>query len=364
MRLLSSSLSLGVLLLVGGAVVGCGSDAPEPDCADEDTCAANDDVTQAKAPFALSAVKKAQYPFVLHHGFNASTTNSWSYYQVKETLEKDGQFVALSEVEPFAGVPKRAASLARQIDDARTAFCNKRFPQDPGCLARTKVNLVAHSMGGLDSRYLISKLGYGDRIASLTTISSPHRGTAVADYALKILPDSGGKAALALNSLMACFGKTFTQEDLAEGSDIRAAMESLSEKNAASFAVQTPNDPRVYYQSWAGVSRAVGGPRYRDSQDLVLSACEGKYFGSIGRADFMDSSLTAGSVMVGRGGSVPQDGMVTVASAKWGNFRGCYPADHLQEVGQKKKSKADAYTLFDHKIFFRNLASELATRGY
>lgn len=360
-----TSLSFALLLsLVVASASGCGSATDEPECTDEDTCAANDNVTQAKAPFTLATIRKAQYPFVLHHGFNASTTNSWSYYQVKETLEKDGQFVVLSEVEPFAGVPKRAASLATQIDAARKAFCAARYPADGGCVERTKVNLVAHSMGGLDSRYLISKLGFGNRIASLTTISSPHRGTAVADYALKVLPDSGDRAGVALNSMVACFGKTFTQDDLARNSDIRAAMESLAESNAASFARETPNDARVYYQSWAGVSRAVGGPRYQDSQDLVLSACDGKYFGSIGRADFMEPSLVAGSAMVGRGNSVPQDGMVTVASAKWGNFRGCFPADHLQEIGQKKRPKADAYTAFDHKIFFRNLASDLAVRGF
>ena len=52
-------------------------------------------------------------------------------------------------------------------------------------------------MGGLDSRYLIAKLGYGDRrsaIASLTTISTPHRGSAIADVLLRIIPDDLDKA--------------------------------------------------------------------------------------------------------------------------------------------------------------------------
>lgn len=356
------ALSFSVLLPV--LLAGCASASEDDACTDEASCAANDNVTQAKAPFALATPKRAKYPIVLHHGFNASTTNSWSYYQVKQTLERDGQFVVLTEVEPFAGVPKRAKSLAKQIDDARQAFCAAKRPGDAACLGETKVNLVAHSMGGLDSRYLISVLGYGDRVASLTTISSPHRGTAVADYALKILPDSESHAGTALNSLMKAFGKTFTQEDLAEGSDVRAAMTSLSEANAASFARATPNDARVYYQSWAGVSRGIGGPRSEDAQKRVLAACNGVYFGNVARADFMDASLSGGSALVGRFGDVVQDGMVTVASAKWGTFRGCYPADHLDEVGQKKKDEADAYTLFDHRIFFRNLATDLAKRGY
>lgn len=355
-------LPLSLFLLL--PLLACGDSSSDEVCADEASCAANDDVTQAKAPFVLALPKRTLYPIVLHHGFNASTTNSWSFYEVKEALERDGQFVVLTEVEPFAGVAKRATSLATQVDNARRSFCAVRRPGDAACVAETRVNLVAHSMGGLDARYLVSVLGYGDRIASLTTISSPHRGTAVADYALKVLPDSESHAGTALNALMKAFGKTFTQDDLAEGSDVRAAMTSLAESNAGAFARTTPNDARVYYQSWAGVSRGVGGRRTVDAQKRVLDACNGTYFGNVARADFMDASLTAGSSLVGRFGDVVQDGMVTVASAKWGNFRGCFPADHLDEVGQKKKKEADPYTLFEHRVFYRNLATDLAKRGF
>ena len=44
------------------------------------------------------------------------------------------------------------------------------------------VNLIAHSMGGLDARYLISRLGMADQVRSLTTISTPHRGSFMADW--------------------------------------------------------------------------------------------------------------------------------------------------------------------------------------
>jgi triacylglycerol lipase len=305
-----------------------------------------------------------RFPIVLHHGFNASTTNSWAYYRVKEVLERDGQFVVLTEVEPFAGVEVRARRLATQLDAARAAFCQARRPNDAACLTNTKVNLVAHSMGGLDARYLVSVLGYGDRVASVTTISSPHRGTAVADFALKILPDSDTHVGVAINALASAFGRTFTQDELARDANVRAAMESLAESRAEAFAQRTPNDPRVFYQSWAGVSRAIGGPRYADAQQRVLEACEGRYFGSVARADFMAASLVAGAPLVGRFGDAPQDGMVTVESAKWGVFRGCYPADHLDQVGQRAKDSADPYTKFDHRVFFRNLATDLAARGY
>lgn len=51
-----------------------------------------------------------------------------------------------------------------------------------------KVNIIAHSKGGLDSRYLISGLHMAPYVASLTTICTPHRGSMLADLLMK-LPD-------------------------------------------------------------------------------------------------------------------------------------------------------------------------------
>src|SRR5881227_3545825 len=48
-------------------------------------------------------------------------------------------------------------------------------------LPSERVNVIAHSMGGLDARYAISRLGLGDRVASLVTIATPHLGTPLAD---------------------------------------------------------------------------------------------------------------------------------------------------------------------------------------
>lgn len=43
-----------------------------------------------------------------------------------------------------------------------------------------RINVIAHSMGGLDARYAIAHLGLADRVASLVTIGTPHQGTPVA----------------------------------------------------------------------------------------------------------------------------------------------------------------------------------------
>ena len=53
--------------------------------------------------------------------------------------------------------------------------------RETGC---EKVNVIAHSKGGLDTKYAIAKLGMNKHIASLTTINTPHNGCEFADYLL------------------------------------------------------------------------------------------------------------------------------------------------------------------------------------
>ena len=51
-----------------------------------------------------------------------------------------------------------------------------------------KLHIIAHSQGGVDSRYVMSALGYDKYIASLITVATPHLGTPLADYVLNV-PD-------------------------------------------------------------------------------------------------------------------------------------------------------------------------------
>lgn len=152
-----------------------GTTSTEPECSTPESCADSSPISTSPPPFVVGTVRAARYPIVLHHGFNASSTNSWSYYKVKAALEADGHVVVVTEGEPFNGVEVRAASLAKIVDRARIAACERAEPAQPleSCLTTMKVNLVAHSMGGLDARYLAARLGYSSEVASITTISTP-----------------------------------------------------------------------------------------------------------------------------------------------------------------------------------------------
>lgn len=339
---------MGTLLGLSVALSAMACAAPS----EEEPAPASDDALIGAPPLGPNPVgSRTRHAIVLAHGFDASPTNRWGFQGVAEALTADGHVVHVAAVPPYETPAVRAKALALHVD-AAIAAC-KRVS---GCDA-TKVNIIAHSMGGLDSRVLISKLNYGDRVASLTTISSPHRGTNVADVALGLVP---GVADDAIDALAKCWSRSFTSEDLARSANLRGVLEALAESNAPSFNRDTPNDARVFYQSWAGVSSAAWLPNPKD-----LVACEGKFLSYRERRDGIHASLAPMAALTAHGSELrPNDGMATVESAKWGEFRGCIPADHLDEVGTGVPEGGHLWTGFDHKRFYRNVAFDLARRGF
>ncbi|MDV7392659.1 hypothetical protein RZS08_14930, partial [Arthrospira platensis SPKY1] len=70
---------------------------------------------------------------------------------------------------PFASIQTRAANWAELFHEVRSQ------------LGVEKLNIIAHSMGGLDMRYAITHLGLAPYVESLTTVATPHHGTVLAD---------------------------------------------------------------------------------------------------------------------------------------------------------------------------------------
>jgi hypothetical protein len=106
------------------------------------------------------------------------------------------------------------------------------------------------------------------------------------------------------------------------------------------FNPQNPDDPRVQYISYTG--RTCDALDFldpkNDCQDLV--------------DPLIGWSWTSSSIARG-----PNDGLVTVDSAKWGDYRGEMIADHIDEVGQ---ILGITDPKFDHLEFYRARARELA----
>src|SRR5262245_56440876 len=118
-------------------------------------------------------------PIVLVHGvlgFDRIKLGHWELYRyfpgIEEYLRGAGNRVLTPCLSITRGVADRAYELRR--------FIRREAPGE-------KVHILAHSMGGLDARYMISRLGMEDRVLSLTTIGTPHRGTCFADWGVRKL---------------------------------------------------------------------------------------------------------------------------------------------------------------------------------
>jgi triacylglycerol lipase len=99
--------------------------------------------------------------------------NQFQYFKgIKTVLEDDG-FTVFHPNQDFAGpVDLRAEQLKARVNEAISITGTDR------------VHIIAHSMGGLDARHMIVDKGMSEKVASLTTIGTPHLGTILADHLL------------------------------------------------------------------------------------------------------------------------------------------------------------------------------------
>ncbi|MBQ2471525.1 MAG: hypothetical protein II508_02910, partial [Acholeplasmatales bacterium] len=118
---------------------------------------------------------KTKYPIILVHGIAIKDLFFIkSFGKIDRHLKDEGYKVYKSNIDGFGTVENNAAILKEEIlkilEDEKT----------------TKVNIIAHSKGGLDAKYMIEKLGMEDYVQSLTTLCTPHKGSPVASSILKL----------------------------------------------------------------------------------------------------------------------------------------------------------------------------------
>jgi triacylglycerol lipase len=288
----------------------------------------------------------APYPIVLAHGmfgFQKIQLLGLEYWNgVVEDLATIGEKqVFAARVPPINTVAERAGVLAAFVDHV-LAKTGKR-----------KVILIGHSQGGLDSRHLISSLGYGDRVAALVTISTPHHGSRIADLVLGLAPKPAYDLLSPLLDLYGILaGQTDSQKELED------SLHDLSQSWVdGEFNPSNPDDPRVLYFSWAGRSNGVG----------EAADCDGAlYPDDPSKRDAVNTMFAATGAYLSSEGApahAVNDGLVSVHSARHGVFLGCVPADHLDEVGQLGKTAPDPATGFWHKAFFRQTVAFLRARN-
>jgi hypothetical protein len=218
-------------------------------------------------------------------------------------------------------------------------------------------------MGGLDARHLFSSRGFGDRVKVLATFCTPHLGSAMADMTLGLLPKDDD----ALAGFARLLGQPLGDASLAATPDVRAVFTALAESSADGFNRQNPEDSRVRYLAWAGLSNVLGIPNSHDED-----ACDHNMplFPADHTRHVMHPQLAVFAGVVAHGTEMrPHDGLVTVASARYATgpdgaptrfeFRGCLPSDHLDEVGTDDVPGQPSQDPFAYARFYRGLAFEL-----
>lgn len=263
---------------------------------------------------------KTKYPLLMVHGVFFRDFRYFNYWgRIPKELEENGAAIYYGDQQSAASVEECARELDERI---------RRIVEETGC---EKVNIIAHSKGGLDSRYAISMLGTDQYVASLTTINTPHRGCEFADYLLSRIPAAQKEmVAAAYNTALKKLGD--------RNPDFLSAVNDLT-ASACEKRNETVKDvPGVFYQSVGSKLNKASGGRFplNFTYELV------KYFDGY------------------------NDGLVGEKSFPWGEHY-----EFVKAKGKRGISHGDMIDLnrenfdgFDVREFYVELVSDLRKRGF
>ena len=234
-----------------------------------------------------------KYPVVLVHGIIAHDRRTYLvdfWGRIPDILKENGIDVFLGNTDAWGSCESNAEILKSTID--KTLLLTEA----------EKVNIIAHSKGGLDSRYLIWKYDYGDKIASLTTVSTPHHGAELADliFQRKIIHSRIAKNALKI------FGELYGDSN----PDLYNVNHQLTTDKMKEFNEVIQMDPGVYCQSiYTTLKNSFDDMMFFYSHWYIKSVCG------------------------------PNDGMVSEKSAKWGdNTLKIEGISHAEILDYKKRN--------------------------
>lgn len=259
-------------------------------------------------------VNKTKYPIVLVHGMMAKNFPFYpAFRHIADFLRAQGLCIYVANQDGVGTIAGNAAQLKAEIAG---------ILEKEGC---EKVNLIAHSKGGLDARYLISCLGMAEHVASLTTLSTPHHGSGLSARLLK-MPKFLAKT-------IAFFIDLFFRIFQDQNPNTYVLAQELTAEAMEAFNAATPDAPSVYYQSYSSTApRRKAFLRYIPYE--ISRYCE------------QDDT----------------DGMVSVSSSQWGHYQGSMEGeiDHFQMVGVYGTKKS----LLGVSLFYLHIARQLQSMDF
>lgn len=256
-----------------------------------------------------------KYPIVLVHGIAIKPLKVIKAFgKIENVLRDAGYEVYVADIDAFGAIETNAEQLKQYLD---------------GVFEKTgaeKVNVIAHSKGGLDTKYMITNLGMEDRIASLTTLCTPHRGSVVASW-IWLLPGWIKKTvAWFINTFYRLFCGDVKPDALRACEQLRKVDES---EETLCFS------EKVYCQSYS--------TNLKRAHDCFIFGIPMKLYRHFEEID--------------------NDGVVSTESAKFGNYKGnCLDisVSHAQII-DLFTSKSKRGQVYD---FYLKLADEIKQMGF
>lgn len=262
---------------------------------------------------------KTKYPLLMVHGVFFRDMKLFNYWgRIPEELEGNGATIYYGNHQSALSIKDSAEELAERI---------KVIVQETGC---EKVNIIAHSKGGLDCRYAISNTGAAPYIASLTTINTPHRGCEFADFLLKnISTDIQDKVAKTYNSAMKKLGD--------KNPDFLAAVNDLTSSTCQNLDKELTAPAEIYCQSVGSVMPKPEGGKFPLNYSYHLVKC-------------FDG---------------PNDGLVGEESFKWGEKYTLLTPEKARGISHGDMIDLNRENIdgFDVREFYVELVNDLKQRG-
>ena len=263
---------------------------------------------------------KTKYPILLVHGIFFRDLKLFNYWgRIPKELENNGATVFYGKQESAASVSDCGKEIAKRIME---------IIKETGT---EKVNIIAHSKGGLDSRSAICFEGMDKYVASLTTICTPHRGC---EYVGKLLNKFPEKMK---NHIADTYNNAF--EKIGDKQpDFLTAVSCLTKAFCEEFNKTAIDSPNVYYSS-------------------VGARMRGSY------SSFFPLNFSYPMVKHYDG---PNDGLVAQNSCSWGSdFKFLTPPhfkgiSHGDMIDLKRANIRD----FDIREFYVQLVSDLREKGF
>ncbi len=271
---------------------------------------------------------RTRYPILLLHGMGFHDTSPQHLYwgRIPRMLRQHGASVFFGNQDGNATIEFNARLLVPVI---------KRILRQTGA---EKLNIIAHSKGGAEARYLISTLGMGNLIASVTTIATPHNGSVTIDCLLRYFDLPIRMGSTVMDGIRLCCGDFNPQT--------YRVIRQLSTEYMCGFNERNPDHPDVFYQSYAFVMKHPLSDPFLSIPNAIVSCFEGR-----------------------------NDGLVSPQNARWTNFRGVYSGtsqrgiSHADEVDYLRlpfthKGHGGTHEISDMTEFYLGIAGDLKRRGF